>query len=115
MAVEAVVGVRVGAVGWGEVKEEVGGMAGVVVGKVGEVGLPQEQRCHLVSPATDITHNQVRPGCTNEAQLITQPCSARKFTDTQMKMIRPCAHGNTNLASKAMSMTMKGKHMRMQS
>ena len=61
MAVEAVVGVKVGAadvVGWGEVKEGVGEMAGVGVGRVGAVGLPQEQRCHSVSPATDITHNK---------------------------------------------------------
>ena len=52
------VGVRVGAadvVGWGEVKEEVGEMAGVGVGKVDGVGWPLEQRCRLVSPATNFT------------------------------------------------------------
>jgi len=79
VAVEAVVGVRVGAadvVGWGEVKEEVGEMAGVGVGKVDGVGLPLEQRCHLVPPATDVTQDQVRHCCTNEAQHIAQPLSA---------------------------------------
>lgn len=76
---EDVVGVRVGAadvVGCGEVKEEEGVMAGVGVGKVDGVGWPLEQRCRLVSPATDVTQDQVRRCRTNEAQHIAQPLSA---------------------------------------
>ena len=56
VGVEVVMGVKVGAVGSAEAKEEVGEMVGVEVGKVDVGGLLQAQRYHLVSPA----HNSTR-------------------------------------------------------
>ncbi len=98
VVVEDLVGVRVGAadvVGWGEVKEEEGEMAGVGVEKVGGVGLPLERRCRLVSPATDVTQNPVRHCRTNEAQHIAQPLSASACTKMQT-VTHAYAHYNTD-------------------
>ena len=122
MVMKAVVGLRVGAadvVGWGEVKEEVGEMAGVGLGKAGGAGLPQEQRRYLVLPATDIMHNHKI--CTRYQALLHKQSSAHHLAmfSAQMHRNADCTDqvhvANTNFASKAMSMIIKGKHLRMQS